>query len=553
MLKEGGKPVPRRTMCKITIIFWLALTTDFITSAIFIRSGYGSFEVNPYQRAFVENPSLETFLPWLMDLAAWYWFLIGAFGTLLYHFYNVKVENKKMGFLLLILKISLSIAMLIMASYSLLIGTASNTWLIFYKMLNIEICPILVQLFLSLAFIILPFKRELTKGMCGWAKHIHNVLRKHSVDYAKVIFTLYFSFSILLSLVICIRLLFPVNIALINVIMYWILFFIIPLSMIAWLYKTDRRRVFLILLLLCGFCELLGFLMMPIFVYLLLWFPLPILIELCANLKHARKEFFRKEGRLLVSGLIIAILLPNLTAYICVNSFVNQVASISNEPDKTSFISQHVRDITAFGWVPRAGTDFWKFILSGAGSCGEMAMVGTRLMNDVRLVARAVSFPGEDHSFIEVNINGEWLVADPGYYAGNIMTRLERASRRIGEFGAISYVVAFVDSSFIELTQEYVPTDTIIIRVTLSGEPLANAQVVLKHRFMSKEFSLPTFYTDMNGTVTLHLGAMNYNDKAKEYEPYYRIFVEGKDTGFRATSTGTGRIHCIEIDFDVLK
>lgn len=117
----------------------------------------------------------------------------------------------------------------------------------------------------------------------------------------------------------------------------------------------------------------------------------------------------------------------------------------------------------------------------------------------------------------------------------------------MNEFGAISYAVAPADSSFIELTQEYVPTDTVIIRVTLGGEPLANAQVVLKHRFMSKEFSLPTFYTDMNGTVTLHLGAMNYNDKAKEYEPYYRIFVEEKDTGFRATSTGTGQIQYVEI------
>jgi hypothetical protein len=164
--------------------------------------------------------------------------------------------------------------------------------------------------------------------------------------------------------------------------------------------------------------------------------------------KNGGKRFLNMRNVFLLALLTIATLLPHLIAYVCVNNFLKQVASWSTEYGKASFISQPVRDMTAFGCIPRAGTDFWEFILSGAGSCGEMAMVGTKFMNDAGLVARVISFPGEDHSFIEVKINDEWLVADPGYYAGNIITRSERAGRRISEFGAISYAVALADSSF---------------------------------------------------------------------------------------------------------
>lgn len=375
-----------------------------------------------------------------------------------------------------------------------------------------------------------------------------------SFDDAKAIIIAYFLCSIFLSLTICIRLLFPINVALINVIMYWILFCVIPIFTVSWIfYKHHQQKhvcskLFLFILFpIIIICLMITFFIPSILGHLFLCSPVFAMAILYAKQKDVGKGFLKTRNSFLLVSLLIIMLLPHLMAYVCINILLNRVASMSNEQEKAFFISRRVMNMTAFGWVPEAGTDFWKFVLSGAGSCGEMAVVGTRLMNDAGLVARVVAFPGEDHAFIEVKINGEWLVADPGYYSGNIMTRLERASKRISEFGAISYVIAPADSSFIELTQEYVPTDTVIIRVTLGGEPLANAQVVLKHRFMSKEFSLPTFYTDMNGTVTLHLGAMDYNDKAKEYEPYYRIFVEGKDTGFRATSTGTGQIQYVEI------
>jgi hypothetical protein len=199
-------------------------------------------------------------------------------------------------------------------------------------------------------------------------------------------------------------------------------------------------------------------------------------------------------------------------------------------------------------WLLRAQDDFWKFLIVGMGQCGEMSMATTFYLSELGIEARKVVLPGDNHGFVEVMLNGSWWVVDPGYYQGKIITQQERGNNRISEFGAISYVITYADSSFIELTQKYTPTDTIIIRVTLGCEHLVNAQVILKHLFMSGEWSLPTFYTDGNGTVVLHLGALNYNDKAKEYENFYHIFINGKDTGFKATSTGINQVRIIEIE-----
>jgi len=40
--------------------------------------------------------------------------------------------------------------------------------------------------------------------------------------------------------------------------------------------------------------------------------------------------------------------------------------------------------------------------------------------------SREVGLPGEDHEFVEVELNGSWWVVDPGYYSGQIITRSAR-------------------------------------------------------------------------------------------------------------------------------
>jgi hypothetical protein len=249
---------------------------------------------------------------------------------------------------------------------------------------------------------------------------------------------------------------------------------------------------------------------------------------------------------------VIAGLLPNIAAFVGVNSLMFQTASMGNEWEKASFISGRIAAITAYGWIPRAETDYWKFLLVGAGECGEMAMADTNLMSEAGLVARTVVFSGEDHAVTEVKIGGEWLVSDPGDYGAQLITRAEMTATRIRQVGSVSYAAAYTENGFIELTQQYVNTDTIVIRVTRNGEPLADAEVVLKHRFGNQITQLPcddrTFHTDVNGTVTLHLGKPFYINEFKGSEEYYWVYVDGQNTGYNTTSTGTGQIHLVEIN-----
>jgi len=58
----------------------------------------------------------------------------------------------------------------------------------------------------------------------------------YAFDTTKAIIIFYFLCSMLISLTICIRLLFPVNIALINVIMFWFFFCIIPIFAVLMLF-----------------------------------------------------------------------------------------------------------------------------------------------------------------------------------------------------------------------------------------------------------------------------------------------------------------------------
>jgi len=261
----------------------------------------------------------------------------------------------------------------------------------------------------------------------------------------------------------------------------------------------------------------------------------------------------KKVATTLALVLLVSISMPHLTVFVCYNSILTEASSINDEADKAMFISDLICNTTTFNSSPlRANDDFWKFLLVGVGACGETAMATTTFLNDLNIEARKASFPGEDHAFVEVKINGNWLILDPGYYLSELLTREERAARRIEDIGAISYVTAYVDSSFVELTQYYVPADTIVIRITYGSEPLANAQIYLSHKFRNRQLRLPdsisTFYSDGNGTIVLHMGALTYNNRAEPYEPYYWIYVNGKNTGYNVTSTGTGKTHFIEID-----
>lgn len=291
--------------------------------------------------------------------------------------------------------------------------------------------------------------------------------------------------------------------------------------------------------------------------------PIPIvLVFLVYFVKRPQKRFSKKViAPVLTVVILLSMLMPHLTAFACYNSILSQASTIGNQDERATFISQAVYYATAFDCpylkeYLRANRDFQKYLLVGVGACGELAMATVTYLKSLGFEARRAGFPGEDHAFIEVKIDGEWRVLDPGYYPSTLMTRSERAADRVNRVGTISYVAAYTDRSFIELTRQYIDTDTIVIRITNNGEPLADASVILIHtlRYDSNAYNvqLPgegfSFHTGTNGTVTLHLGKLAYAASFEKTDAYYWIYVDGQNTGHNVTSTGTGQTNIVEID-----
>jgi len=277
----------------------------------------------------------------------------------------------------------------------------------------------------------------------------------------------------------------------------------------------------------------------------------------------------RKLAKCIVIAILSLILItPYVSAFLGLNYAISVIKAIGNENDRARFVSQYIRAITISFWglqglerkyvsfhraLRGSCLDFQKFLMNGVGSCGEMTRATKVLLDDLGIESRLVSFAGEDHMFVEVKINGKWLVLDPGYQL-NLITRDERGTKRLEEIGGLSYVVGYTDQGFVELTQQYVSTDKIVIKVLNDGEPIANAKIVLKHIFMGHEQSLPEFYSDINGVVEINLGPLSYNNsKIEPAEPYYWIYVNGRNTHFKVSSTGSGKTTHIEVDLTCLE
>ncbi len=181
--------------------------------------------------------------------------------------------------------------------------------------------------------------------------------------------------------------------------------------------------------------------------------------------------------------------------------------------------------------------------------CGEIADHEVSLLKYMGFKARKVMFPGEDHALVEVMVDGEWMVSDPGYEM-YLISRGERAEKRIKEVGCLSYVCAVENGSNLELTEFYVPYDIFVIRVFKNGKPLQGAHVELRHKFRNNILKIPCvpLVTNSSGEVVPKIGVIRYNQRFQPSEDFYRIFVDGKDTGIKIISSGTGKVHYIRVD-----
>ena len=200
---------------------------------------------------------------------------------------------------------------------------------------------------------------------------------------------------------------------------------------------------------------------------------------------------------------------------------------------------------------------YWDWLLFGFGACGETAEVGRIILTRGGLEAFVAGFPAEDHVFTIVSLNGTWYVIDPGYYT-HAVPLSDRIVDRIRELGNVSYIVIYLDTeNFLELTQYYVPYDTIIIKVTYQGLPVVGTRIRLVHKFKGTEMWIPGgkyyFHTNSEGIVVVHLGSPKYkSEKVSHYEPYFLIYVNDKRTHYKVTSTGSYRTWYVHIELTEL-
>ena len=385
--------------------------------------------------------------------------------------------------------------------------------------------------------------------------------------------------SLIFSLINYTKLAFLLNITLLNILLYDIYYYVMPSVAIIFLLvlldnsnpnTSSIRRLYSLVALslwLIAFSVLFfvdSCLNIP---YCNVTFPL-ILPVVCSFFKPKISSMRKLAKYMVIAILSLILITPYVSAFLGLNYAISVIKAIGNENDRARFVSQYIRAITISFWglqglerkyvsfhraLRGSCLDFQKFLMVGVGSCGEMARATKLLLDDLGIESRLVSFAGEDHMFVEVRINDKWLVLDPGYQL-NLITRDERGTKRLEEIGGLSYVVGYTNRGFVELTQQYVSTDKIVIKVLNDGEPIANAKIVLKHIFMGHEQSLPEFYSDINGVVEINLGPLSYNNsKIEPAEPYYWIYVNGRNTHLKVSSTGSGKTTYIEVDLTCLE
>ena len=399
--------------------------------------------------------------------------------------------------------------------------------------------------------------------------------------YFKFYLLVYLTVSLTFSLIIFTKLALLLNIAFLkflNVVLYDIYYYFMPSVAVSFLILLDKNASKT-----SSMGKLYG--RVTFILFSILFSTMLFFVDSCVNILYCNMTFplilpaaclfFRSEiSKVKVSKYIVIAILtfilftPYVSAFLGLNRIVSTIKAIENEKYEAQLVSQYIRAITISFWglqglerkyvsfhraLRGSCLDFQKFLMNGVGSCGEMARATEVLLDNLGIESRLVSFVGEDHMFVEVKIDDRWLVLDPGYQL-NLITRKERGARRLKDIGGLSYVVAYTDEGLVELTQQYVSTDKVVIRVLSNGEPIANAKVVLKHTFMGHEQLLPEFYSDVNGIVELNLGPLSYNNsKIEPAEPYYWIYVNGHNTHLKISSTGSGETINIEIDLAYLK
>ena len=347
----------------------------------------------------------------------------------------------------------------------------------------------------------------------------------------------YLFVSVVFSIVIILRLLFTdfhdtgvfyKATGLINIVFYDLYYYIFPIVYVLVLSKfiecnlrDSQKNKMASNLMLYLFVSQLIFVCLDIFVSSFVVYVIPATVLASSTYmaiisSSQLKTSFSKEK--VISILLTIILLPNLSVLLGFGVITNHASELGTDAEKVNYISEIVLNSHTPFWgagsvyyVPhRAGNNFFKFLVVGAGACAEMGYSSVAFLDSLGYETRTVSFPGEQHMFDEVNLDGEWFVIDPGYANMTMVTQKERGNARITEMGGLSYAVVNIDTNPLIITDSYTTTDEFLLKIVKNDIPQSEVEVILKHKFLGKTTSLPALSTDSNGEVLIELGVMNY-------------------------------------------
>lgn len=194
--------------------------------------------------------------------------------------------------------------------------------------------------------------------------------------------------------------------------------------------------------------------------------------------------------------------------------------------------------------IPELSNNPYWIAFFKVGACGELASLFSEVSKQAGIETRIVGTKGEDHTWVEIKIDDEWIHADPALYFINYHCNYNikwiNNPRFYENSKWFNISKVFVKDTNGDVTEKY--TDVGTLRVYLS-EPAD--RIVIKTMKKEKEREVAAIEVNAS-TVNIELGGKKYNITAeKDLIPYLVVLqdtkevevVEGKQTTIKLSPT----------------
>ena len=170
-------------------------------------------------------------------------------------------------------------------------------------------------------------------------------------------------------------------------------------------------------------------------------------------------------------------------------------------------------------YILKRGSNSSEIVFYKYGACRQYAILFAALARakTINIQTRMVHNPGEDHQWVEVLLDDNWVHVDPSNNIFNDSGVYENKWSK-----QLSYVYAEYENGDKEnITNRYTGTGRLVIHVIKNGENVENAKVTVKSRFLMENvggmYKEPrniapddTFHTSKDGKCVFYLGGNNY-------------------------------------------